>query len=738
MAQSADWRNGFVSDENMLKPLYTLHVDPSGTLGASDGVAFSNDGSILMGSDNLANAYLYRASDGRFKGVSVSQTSIAFSGKQNSDGEINAADFSVDDSMFVTGSNDTGAKVWDTATGKLLYHLNDGTNTDGASFSPDGKWLATAADGDVHIYDVNNNFNLVKTLPGSADEVNSVEWSPNSQYLVTGSDEDDPRGTVLIYNTDDWTLDRGIFPTLDGSIKSVAVSPDNQLIAISGGRQGPDNEIPGGVQILDLKTGELVADLPHQGNLLPLPLDDQDKQVKVEDAVWSRDGNYLITSGLIDGAMRIWRRDDWSMVGWAQAQEPNRAIEYIDVSPDNLIAVGGDDGTVKVYQFNPPEIKDPFQSVNGADGVISIEVENNDSNVSQGGLTWKSLSDSLASGGTYLEAVPLPGAPVEVIDQNFEPTIAFDPVVDAPKLDYRVNFAEAGTYYIWARGREGMYDGGDTFHIGLDGQLLETSTSIDLDDAFSWEWSNQNRDDAVATINVETAGLHTLNVVMREAGVAIDKIVLTTDPNYDPSQLNGGLGTHSSLRSPSPKPNPIQNKLFGTSAADKITGSASVDIIKGKSGNDILEGLAGDDIINGGWGKDTINGGKGNDRLEGGHSSDTINGGDGDDVIFGGLGKNDRLTGGSGRDTFAYSSVKHGGDTITDFKANQDLIDVSAIFKDSSYANTNAMDNLEWVQTGADTEVKIHVLGDDDDQLKMLATLSNVDATTLSANNFIV
>ena len=738
MVLSNDWRNGFISDEKMLRPLYTLQVDPAGVLGASDGVAFSNDGALLLTSDNLANAYLHRASNGRFQGISVSQASIAFSGKQNSDGEINASDFSVDDSMFMTGSNDTGAKVWDTATGKLLYHLNDGANTDGASFSPDGQWLAAAADGDVLIYDVNNNFNLVTTLPGSSDEVNSVEWSPDSHYLVTGSDEEDPRGTVLIYNTDDWTLTQGISPTLDGSIKSVSVSPDNQLIAISGGRLGPDNETPGGVQILDLKTGELVADLPHQGNLVPLPLDDQDKQVKVEDAVWSRDGNYLITSGLIDGAMRIYRRDDWSLVGWAQAQEPNRAIEYIDVSADNLIAVGGDDGTVKVYQFTPPEIKDPFQPNSGSNGVIVIEAENNDANVSQGGVTWKSLSDNSASGGTYLAASLVPGASAELVDRNFEAQLLNDPTVDASKLDYRVNFDRAGTYYVWARGREGLFDG-DTFHVGLDGQLSETSSSIDIDDGNNWVWTNLTQSDAKATINVETPGIHTLNLMVREVGMEVDKIVLTTDPNYDPSQLSSGLGPDESLRSESVTSNPTQDVMVGTGADDQITGGPLADTIAGKAGNDTLIGLAGDDSLKGGRGKDFINGGEGADRLKGGRHQDTINGGDGDDLILGGRG-DDLLTGGRGRDSFVYQSFEQLGDTITDFETSDDMIDLSRIFKDSSgYVSGKAVSEyLEFVQMGANTIVKINVLGDGGDQFKTLAMLNNVEAQTLSDQNFVV
>jgi hypothetical protein len=42
-------------------------------------------------------------------------------------------------------------------------------------------------------------------------------------------------------------------------------------------------------------------------------------------------------------------------------------------------------------------------------------------------------------------------------------------------------------------------------------------------------------DGAVAAINVATAGLHTVNVWMREDGFVLDKIVLSTSSNYAPS-----------------------------------------------------------------------------------------------------------------------------------------------------------------------------------------------------------
>jgi hypothetical protein len=42
-------------------------------------------------------------------------------------------------------------------------------------------------------------------------------------------------------------------------------------------------------------------------------------------------------------------------------------------------------------------------------------------------------------------------------------------------------------------------------------------------------------DGPVATFNVATSGVHTVNVWMREDGFKIDKLVITTNASYVPS-----------------------------------------------------------------------------------------------------------------------------------------------------------------------------------------------------------
>lgn len=67
-------------------------------------------------------------------------------------------------------------------------------------------------------------------------------------------------------------------------------------------------------------------------------------------------------------------------------------------------------------------------------------------------------------------------------------------------------------------------------------------------------------------------------------------------------------------------------------------------------------------------------------KLDGQAGRDTLVGTGGDDVINGGLGA-DTLSGGAGRDRFVYTSLRDGVDTITDFQAGIDIIDLSALLR---------------------------------------------------------
>jgi len=154
--------------------------------------------------------------------------------------------------------------------------------------------------------------------------------------------------------------------------------------------------------------------------------------------------------------------------------------------------------------------------------LISIEAEAFESRVARNGHEWRQVSSAASSGGSAVKSLP-----------NTEVNNDTGYVNISPRLDYAVNFDEAGDYYVWVRG-VGSSSKDDSLHIGLNGQ---TDARADRISGFPkyMSWSNETMDGRPAMLQVQRAGVQTLNVWMREDGMVIDKIVLTRDSSLDPA-----------------------------------------------------------------------------------------------------------------------------------------------------------------------------------------------------------
>ena len=165
--------------------------------------------------------------------------------------------------------------------------------------------------------------------------------------------------------------------------------------------------------------------------------------------------------------------------------------------------------------------------------------------------------------------------------------------------------------------------------------------------------------------------------------------------------------------------------LLGGAGNDSILGGGGNDILRGGSGHDTIEGGEGNDRVRGDSGDDSIDGGEGNDLLLGDAGADTIAGGEGNDTIVGGSG-DDLLTGGAGDDTFLFTEGA-GNDTITDFDAADDQIDLSLL------GEAVAFDDLTITDLADDSGVTITHTA-----LGGTITLLGVSAADLDADNFVL
>lgn len=140
------------------------------------------------------------------------------------------------------------------------------------------------------------------------------------------------------------------------------------------------------------------------------------------------------------------------------------------------------------------------------------------------GYQWEAVSPSGSVGEGAMEIA-------EGAGNNYP----VDYATDSARLDYDIEFTQAGTYYVWVRGF--AVDGGaDTLHVGLDGVAFSTGEKLRMTTLGSWVWSkSQLGTGRKITLEVTSPGLHTLNLWMRESGMIADRILLTTASDFTPS-----------------------------------------------------------------------------------------------------------------------------------------------------------------------------------------------------------
>ncbi len=164
----------------------------------------------------------------------------------------------------------------------------------------------------------------------------------------------------------------------------------------------------------------------------------------------------------------------------------------------------------------------PFEQDPGSNGLVSVEAESYDAQITKNSKSWQNVSQSGQSGSASMKVLPNSGVNV---DTNY--------VTNSPRMDYTIEFTKTGTHYIWLRGI-GATGSDDSLHVGIDGQAVSTADRM-VGFLTSWTWSKNTGDGPVATINVTTRGVHKINVWMREDGMLADKIVITTNSSYAPS-----------------------------------------------------------------------------------------------------------------------------------------------------------------------------------------------------------
>jgi hypothetical protein len=183
------------------------------------------------------------------------------------------------------------------------------------------------------------------------------------------------------------------------------------------------------------------------------------------------------------------------------------------------------------------ESEGPFREENG---VVVIEAEHFEDAIPYRGQSWER---SRTIRGHRGQAAVVAGP-----DQGIRIRGRYEG--SSPELTYRIAFSEPGIYYVWLRAWA-EDDNGNSVHLGLNGRAHRTAAGIETQSYGEWTWTRTLMDEREpASLRVDNAGSATLNLWMREDGFYVDRILLTTDRSYVPSE-NGPNESGRQNRPPS-------------------------------------------------------------------------------------------------------------------------------------------------------------------------------------------
>lgn len=239
--------------------------------------------------------------------------------------------------------------------------------------SPDNNLIAAGSYGEVIVYD-RKELKPQLSLDGIPGAVNSVVFSADGQWLVTGAGETGVSGNVRVYNVADGVLLKELTGHRD-AVYSVAVSSDKKQIA-SGGYDKQiilwSAEEQSITAVLDGHNGAVYS-LAYHPNKPLLVSASGDRTVKIWNLssfkrldtlsqslkelyclAISPDGQYIAAGG-VDNRIRVWRIGREALEGTnpliSSTFAHEQAVLAIAYSNDGqMIASSAEDGLAKVWQ----------------------------------------------------------------------------------------------------------------------------------------------------------------------------------------------------------------------------------------------------------------------------------------------------------------------------------------------------------------------------------------------------
>jgi WD40 repeat protein/serine/threonine protein kinase len=202
----AVWKEGL--QDSLLELVQRSRTDPSCAIGAANSMTILNAASVSFSNRDLRGVQL--------AGALLSRA--VFDGTNLGGANLRGAWL---DGAWLSHANLEGANMTDVQFGQLPYLEHEG-EVHCMSYSADGQLLATGAGKDVYVWNA-AKWKKIAQLKGHTDEVLSVAFSPNGEYVTSVS-----KGKAVIWETSSGRAMRSL--VLDSLAEFVTLSPDGKQV----------------------------------------------------------------------------------------------------------------------------------------------------------------------------------------------------------------------------------------------------------------------------------------------------------------------------------------------------------------------------------------------------------------------------------------------------------------------------------------------------------------------------